>query len=191
MLEIVHLVESSRHHLFNLDRLTSGEGSVPREFQSGIDFIGADLDAHWRIMASLIEFEAFLSACKRCLDHAWCCLGERRGPKASKVATLGKAINKTTGAEDVPYFLHLRKAWTEWGRDLADLRNYVEHHAPLGGRSFGVIRQTEQGEAIEIFIPDKVPGWKETAPKRALTFDKQLTANAYARQIMSIPRTCA
>jgi len=195
VLEVVHLVESARYHLFNLDRLTSGEGSAPRDFQSGVDFTGAELDAHWRTMASWIEFEAFLSAGKRCLDRAWCCLGERLGPDASKIRTLGGAIYKLNkrvkdqGIKEfvirLSYFSHLQTAWRDWGQELADLRNYVEHQAPLGGRSFGFTQETEQGDIIRIFIPDEIPENKENVPKRTLTFSKQLTANAYARHTMT------
>ena len=135
MLEVVHLVESTRYHLFNLEQLTSGEGSTPSNFQSGVDFTGAELDTHWRIMASWIEFEAFLSAGKRCLDRAWCCLAERLGPETSKIRTLGGAIyNLSKRVKDketkqlvarLPNFSYLQTAWKDWGQELADLRNYV------------------------------------------------------------------
>lgn len=194
MLEIVHLAESARYHLINLDQLTSGEGSAPPDFQAGVDFRGAQLDSHWRVMASWIEFEAFLSAGKRCLDRAWCCLGDRLGEKVSKTRTLGRAINKLKKEnkderielifKELPYFLHLESAWNSWGQELADLRNYVEHQAPLGGRSFGFTQETEQGDVIRIFVPDDIPRSKEQMPKRTLTFNKQLTANTYAHFAM-------
>lgn len=194
MLEVVHLVESARYHLFNLERLTSGNESSSPAFKSGVDFAGEELDAHWRTMASWIEFEAFLSAGKRCLDRAWCCLGELLGPETSEIRTLGGAIynlNKKVNDERIkefinrlPYFSHLKTAWAEWGRELADLRNYVEHQAPLGGRSFGFSQETEKGTVIRIFIPDEIPARKEKLPKRALTFSKQLTANDYGNNAM-------
>lgn len=194
MLEVVHLVESARYHLFNLERLTSGNGSAPPAFESGVDFTGAELDAHWRTMASWIEFEAFLSAGKRCLDRAWCCLGELLGPETSEIRTLGGVmynLNKKVKDESIkefinrlPYFSNLKTAWMEWGQELADLRNYVEHQSPLGGRSFGFSQKTDTGTIIRIFIPDEIPAGKEKVPKRTLTFSKQLTANDYGRSAM-------
>lgn len=194
MLEVVHLVESARHHLYSLDQLTSGVGTVPPDFEAGVDFTGTVLDSHWRVMASLIEFEAFLSAGKRCLDRAWCCLGERFGHETTEIRTLGSAIyNLEKKVKDeatkrilnkLPYFLVLRTAWNDWGQQLADLRNYVEHQAPLGGRSFGFTQQVTSGEIIKIFIPDEIPGSKENVPKRELTFHKQITANAYSHRVM-------
>lgn len=192
MLEVVHLTESARYHMDRLDRLTSGDGAAPPHFQSGVDFSGAVLDSHWRIMASLIEFEAFLSAGKRCLDRAWCCLGERLGRETSKIRTLGAAVSRLEEIEKstrkllnrLPYFSILKVAWDGWGQQLANLRNYVEHQAPLGGRSFGFTEQFEKAEAIKIFIPDEIPRGRENVPKRALTFNKQITANAYGHRAM-------
>ena len=145
-------------------------------------------------MASWIEFEAFLSAAKRCLDRAWCCLGECLGDEASEIRTLGGSIynlSKKVKNDEVkkfiirlPYFSHLQTAWNEWGQELADLRNYVEHQAPLGGRSFGFIQNTVHGEGIRIFIPDEIPRHQENVQKRTLAFSKQLSANVYAQDTM-------
>jgi len=194
MLEIVHLAESARYHSINLDRLIAGEGSAPPGFQAGVDFRGNVLDSHWRIMASWIEFEAFLSAGKRCLDRAWCCLGDRLGEKGRKTRTLAGAIyklkkeNKNETIElifnGLPYFLQLKSAWDTWGQELADLRNYVEHQAPLGGRSCGYTQITEEGDINWMFVPDEIPRSKEDIPKQNLTFNKCLTADAYAHHVM-------
>ncbi|MCO6414098.1 MAG: hypothetical protein J5I92_15270 [Thiogranum sp.] len=195
MLEVVHLVESARYHLFGLERLTSGRGRAPPAFEPGVDFAGEILDAHWRTMASWIEFEAFLGATKRCLDRAWCCLGEALGDEASEIRTLGGAVynlNKKVRDESLKsfisqlsYFKQLVAAWTEWGQELADLRNYVEHQAPLGGRSFGFTQETETGAVIRIFIPDEIPRGKGKVPKKVLTFSKQISANEYGSNTMA------
>jgi hypothetical protein len=95
LLEVVHLVESARYHLTNLDELIVGKGHAPANFVPGVDFRGEVLNEHWRVMASWIEFEAFLNASKRCLDRSWCCLGEQLGEGAKKIRTLGKAIHSS------------------------------------------------------------------------------------------------
>ena len=193
MLEIVHLVESARYHLSNLERLTSGQGTVPPGFEAGVDFEGVVLDSHWRVMASLIEFEAFLSVTKRCLDRAWCCLGERLGGEASNVRTLARAIHKLKRGKDqgvkkvlqeLEYFAVLERAWREWGRDAANLRNYVEHGAPVGGRAFGFTEFFGDSESVKLFVPDKIPEQKENPGKRGFTFTKQLTIDVFSRDIM-------
>jgi len=191
-LEVVHLVESARYHLNNLDRLMSGEGNAPQGFQAGVDFKGEVLDSYWRVMASLIEFEAFLASGKRSLDRAWCCVGELLGEETAKIRTLGRAVyNLTRNVKDktvlevleqCTYFNILKNAWCEWGGELADLRNYVEHQAPLGGRFFGYTQQTQKGEIIKIFVPDEIPSSKADVPKRDLTFNKQITVNVYGHQ---------
>ena len=195
LLEVVHLVESARYHLHNLDRLTSGAGNAPQGFQAGVDFKGVVLDSHWRIMTSLIEFEAFLASAKRCLDRAWCCVGPLLGKETARIRTLGGAVYDLTRKvkdksvlevlEHLTYFNILKNAWFEWGSELADLRNYVEHQAPFGGRSFGYTQQTQEGEIIKIFIPDEVPSGKADVPKRELTFNKQITANVYGHQTIA------
>src|SRR3989344_1569624 len=64
LLEVVHLVESARYHLVNLNELIAGNGSAPANFMPGVDFRGEVLNEHWRVIASWIEFEAFLNASK-------------------------------------------------------------------------------------------------------------------------------
>ncbi len=195
LLEVVHLVESSRYHLTNLNDLVAGNGCAPNNFIPGIDFRGEVLNEHWRIMASWIEFEAFLNAAKRCLDRSWCGLGEQLGEEPSKIRTLGKAIhnlNKSIKKEEVKeiinksnYFLLLKEAWESWGAELTDLRNYVEHEAPLGGRAFGYTQVTSDGKIIKIMIPDTIPSRNDSTPKREFTYNEQKTAEVYGQKIIN------
>ncbi len=194
LLEVVYLVESARYHLHNLNELTTGEAPAPKDFQSGVDFKGEVLNSHWRTMAALIELEAFLTSAKRYLDRSWCCIGERLGNETSKIRTLGGAVynldkkvkdkNIIEVLNNTPYYVTLYGAWSEWGAKLADLRNYVEHQAPLGGRYFGYTQKTDEGDVIKIFIPDYVPSSKSEISKTSLEFKKQITANSYCQQII-------
>lgn len=194
LLEVVYLVESARYHLHNLNELTTGKAPAPKDFQSGVDFKGEALNSHWRIMAALIELEAFLTSAKRYLDRSWCCIGERLGDETSKIKTLGGAVyNLDKKVKDkkvierlnnTTYYVTLNDAWSEWGAKLADLRNYVEHQAPLGGQSFGYTQKTDEGDVIKIFIPDDVPSSRSEIPKKSLAFEKQITANNYCQHII-------
>jgi hypothetical protein len=176
-----------------MEKLISGECKVPKDFESGVDFNGKELEMQWSVMASLIEFESLLSAGKRFLDRSWCCLADRLGGEVADIRTLGGSIynlkkilrdkRKRNYINKLPYFSILKLSWDEWGSELADIRNYVEHTAPMGGRSLGYIINKPDGKGYEIksLLPDKIPSGKADLPKEKLTFNEQKLSIDYAR----------
>ena len=189
LIEVVYLVESARYHLHNLDKLTTSDVNTPDGFQAGMDFGDDELNTHWKIMVAIVELEAFLTSVKRVLDRSWCCIGDQFGPEVSKVRTLGGAIynlekevrdkDLVNAVKTTSYFFILQKAWEEWGNELTNLRNYIEHQAPLGGRSFGYTEITPDGKVIKLFIPDTIPSSKKMVKKPNLKFETQRLANKY------------
>jgi hypothetical protein len=89
MLEVVHLVESARYHLLNLDRLTSGEGSAPSDFQSS-GFTGAELDTHWRTMVHGSVRGFFIR--RQTMSRPCVVLFENALDLSAEIHTLGAAI---------------------------------------------------------------------------------------------------
>lgn len=193
MLDLAYLAESARYHTENLLRLTSGRGNSPDNFQSGVDFSGPELDRHWRVMASYIEFEAFLSSAKRFLDRAWCSLGEEIGGDFAKIRTLGKVLLRNESwireirqqLRLCEYFNLLETAWNEWGNELASIRNYAEHNSPFGGRSVAYSIQQQSGEQIVLLLPDRIPDNKELTSKDKLSYSTQRWAADLVKQSMA------
>jgi hypothetical protein len=79
----------------------------------------------------------------------------------------------------------LNDVWEDWGSELADLRNYVEHEAPMGGRAFGYTQVTSGGKIIKIMIPDVIPSRNDSTPKREFTYNEQKTAEIYGQEIIN------
>jgi len=121
LLELIYLIESSRYHLQNLEKLTSNKGSAPKNFQSGTDIRGSELDSHWRMMASWMEFEAFITSGKRALDRAWSCVADQLGNEVSEMRTLGSVIYKRKKSIKDPEMVnglkssHIFKCWKRIG----------------------------------------------------------------------------
>jgi hypothetical protein len=195
LLELLHLVESVRYHVDRLQSLTHGEGKAPSHFQPGIDVRGDELNEHWRFMAAWIELESIFLRGKQFLDRAWRCLGERVGRGAQDIATLPAAINKLPAkvkAKDVveivrqsPYFIALVEAWNDWGRELAGVRNYIEHHAAFGGLTVAHGGTMANGQRIALlYLPDQSPQWMDNPPKRTFTYNTRRPALDYARDRM-------
>lgn len=179
MLDLVYLVESARHSMDKFLRLTMGQGNAPNAFQSGVDFSGAELDRQWRVMASYIEFESFMSASKRFLDRAWCALSEERGGECGKIRTLGRIL---LGKE--PKIRRFREQLSRWGNELASIRNYAEHNSPFGGRSVGYTICRDGTEEIILVLPDRIPGSTDATPKDKLPYSNQRSATALVRESM-------
>ena len=79
----------------------------------------------------------------------------------------------------------MKNAWVDWGSELAGLRNYVEHEAPLGGRAFGYTQIISSGKIIKIMIPDVIPSRNDSTAKREFTYNEQKTAEIYGEKIIN------
>ncbi|MBW2246747.1 MAG: hypothetical protein JRF62_06030 [Deltaproteobacteria bacterium] len=195
--DLVHLVESARYHLFNMESITHGERKPPENFKTGVDLKGMALVQQWSVMASWIEFESLLSCSKRLIDRAWVCLADCIKGDAKNLRTLGAAIynlderlknkKKLKYIYSLPYFKILKEAWFSWGAELASTRNYVEHVASMGGRSLGWIQTYPDNKKWEIksLIPDEVSLKGKDIKKTKFSFKRQRLAVDYARKIVS------
>lgn len=196
ILELIFLVESARYHLHNFQKLIQGNGEAPTDFQSGTDIKGEMLNHIWCQMVSITEFEAFLTTSKRCLDRGWWCLAGRFGEKTKSADTLYRATTRLSDfikdknicklIESLDYYSILKDAWEEWGAELANLRHFIEHHAPLGGRiSHPISHKIEDGVSnIDFYIPDHIPIAGKKVKKSELKYFYKRSAVEYANSVM-------
>ncbi len=189
-LELVYLIESARYHLQRLEDLTAGKGKAPENYEFGAPLgDGEEPHRYWRFMAATIEFEGFLFVAKRFLDAAWRVLKKDLGEEWARIDTLGDAVNQnqaefTEQIDAHPYFLTLKNAWSSWAKDLADLRNYIEHKSPYGGKTTGYSLVSEGGERLILLLPDQIKENGKRLPKNRLTYSEGKQALEYVRSKM-------
>lgn len=195
ILNLIHLVESARYHILRFEELTSGIGQGPNDFESGLDIQKPELDHYYRFMASFFELESFFSAVKRFLDHSWCCIGEPFGKGAERIRTLPQAIFQMEKSVKNPddrktlqskqFYTVLENAYKDWGRGAAEVRNYIEHVAPLGGLTNSYqITVTDGKQVFDPFLPDVIPDRTQTISKEQLTYNNKKSFTVYVRKTM-------
>ncbi|MBW2562028.1 MAG: hypothetical protein JRE40_14410 [Deltaproteobacteria bacterium] len=84
------------------------------------------------------------------------------------------------------YYCELQRIWNVWGRELADLRNYVEHEIPFGGMTFNAFKiwDHEGRQCCDPFLPDQIRSGKKRIPKRQFTFKQERSLTQYMRERM-------
>jgi hypothetical protein len=196
-LGLIHLVETCRYHLFQFEMLTAGQGDAPPGFEPGIKISPHEVDHLYRFMVSWFEMEAFFMAGKRFLDTCWCFLAEQYGNGADKIKTLGSALDKAKLSTHVKseilnqisndtYYCELHRIWNVWGRELANLRNYMEHEIPFGGMTFNEFKiwQQDGRQCFDTFLPDQIRRGKSYIPKHRFTFQHTRSLREYMRERM-------
>lgn len=188
--ELLHLVESARYHQTNLLSLQIGMRKSPDGFDPGVMFTDDQRDKYWRMMASVIEFESFLFSCKRFLDGGWLFFrAQLNGILNKKVLsdadTLGKAMKHFNSNQDLqsyPYIKNLIDYWNRWGKDLTDLRNYIEHESPLGGTGFGYTILNTDNATHYMVLPEVILKNGKRIPKEQLSYHSQKLASDYVTE---------
>lgn len=201
LLALIHLVEACRYHLSRFETLASGQGSAPPAFEPGIDIKDKQqLDHLYSFMASWFEVEAFLLSAKRFLDQCWCLRAESFQNGAERVKTMGAAMNSQRMHQVIKsqeleaqiyedrFYRELRRVWDAWGRELVDLRNYIEHEIPWGGMTFNEFKISVRGggpQEFDTFLPDQIPSRHSRIPKEKFTFKEHKSLTQYMRDRMT------
>ena len=201
-LGIIHLVETCRYHLYQFEMLAAGQGTAPPGFQPGISIPqpdkGHELDHLYRHMVIWFEIEAFFLSGKRLLDNCWCLFAEHYRNGAESIDTLGRSLDSQRLLKALKsqehydricsdnYYSELRRVWNVWGRELVDLRNYIEHEIPFGGMTFNAYKvwQEKGHQWFELFLPDQIRSDTKRIPKQQFTFNCQRSLNQYMRERM-------
>lgn len=201
-LGIIHLVETCRYHLYRFEMLSAGQGTAPPGFQPGISIPQPDknheIDHLYRSMAIWFEVEGFFLSGKRFLDNCWCLLAEYYKNGAETICTLGGSLNsqkllkavKSKGLQDQicsdNHYRELQRIWNVWGRELTNLRNYIEHEMPFGGMTFNAFKiwHHEGRQCFDPFLPDQIWSEKKRIPKQQFTFKQKRSLTQYMRERM-------